>query len=157
MTKIDKRRVAIFKRIMKNKNIELDLKDRELLDILNSAILPNSLSFNAVRHSIFWHFSLTNNRERFEEMRIFLEKTIYFFKSLTRIEKLVLSFSLFKGFKSSARKDLWRFLTTPFDPLDNNRYDSAKRIVSFDKFLNIYTFAKKQQRQGEKNGQPIKF
>ena len=157
MTISDKDRVFIFRRIISEdyspahlKGLD-DLKDEELLDIINAASLPNVLSKNSFKFSLFFNFILYDRHKSKDQVmkEVFDIKNIC--ETMTKGEKEIVKFGLFRGFSGyNWRFHKARFLKVHLRPKDT--FASNRKISSYT-FQRVFAFAYKLIFKGERNEQ----
>jgi len=154
MTKIDQNRVRIFRRIIRDKGWThlVDREDEEILDMLNSTVLPNALSLNTVKNTVLFYFIFEERKKRQDEMIKQINSLINFALSLTKTEKMVIKHGVVNGFESrNWRAELWRYIQTPialYAPSQN------RKIISGKKFKEIFFFAYNLVKKGMENARP---
>lgn len=144
MTIQEQERVIVFRRLVQD--IDLVKKtDSELLDILNKAVLPNSLSANALNFSLLFNYLNDSTGT---------EKKIKKIKNLNQIfqrtEKELLRFGLMYGFDSyHAGYQFSRFIRNSADISKGERLVPKK--ISSKYFEQIFEFIYKIIYKGERN------
>lgn len=154
MLKNEQERVYIFRRIIsKDKNLDFlsELSDEKLLSILNSSILPNSISKNNLKYTLFSNY-IMNNAET--------EKNVLKFSKipaiLSRVEKDIFKFGVFYGFDSyNASYQFSKFIKTSTD-ISVGKLEIRKKVSS-KFFEDIFDFMYKIIYKGETNGQFPRF
>lgn len=162
MTLNDKDRVNTFRRILNNsskkenqtlnKLRELDLSDGELLDILNSTVLPNAISVNNLKYNLL--FSQIYANGKVERNKIFktIENIRELFDIISKSEKDLLKYGYFYGFDIfNWRQQMSKFIQTSNNP-SNGELKIPKTISSYT-FQRIFPFVYSIINRGEKNDQ----
>jgi len=147
MTKNDQERVIIWRRILENeeKHSLLKLSDEELLDILNTTVLPNTLSLSNMKFTMFFSYLLKK-----KDYKNFIKKLDIMFEILSPAEKDLLKFGLFHGFDSyNWRYQMGRYVKTSTD-IEKGELFTPKDISS-NTFEQIFDFIYKIIYKGEKN------
>lgn len=150
MQKNDQERIFIFRRIIsKSKNLSHleKLSDDILLEIMNSSVLPNSISKNNLRYSLFSNFIL-NPKDTLKIISKFERMS----KVLSKNEKDIYKFGLFYGFDSySASFQFSKFIKMSTD-ISVGELEFKKKVSS-SFFEEVFDFMYKIIFKGEKNGQ----
>lgn len=157
MTINDQDRVFIFRRIISEdyspkhlKNLDL-LSDEELLDILNASSLPNCLSKNSFKFSLFFQFLLYDRHNTKDKVVKEIENIHQVCSTMSKSEKDVVKFGLFRGYSGyNWRYHMSRFLKVPLKPRD---VIVGNRRISSYTFQRVFAFAYKLIFKGEKNEQ----
>lgn len=148
MTKSEQERVIIWRRMIKDKEFFKDindLQDEDLLVILNSTVLPNSISLSNMKYTLFFSF-LYRKKE-----------TVSFIKILTRLwetftpsEKDLSKFGLMYGFDSYEwRYQIGRYVKTSSNIEKGDLF--YPKEISANTFKQIFDFIYKIIYKGEKN------
>jgi len=150
MRKTDQERIFIYRRmISKNSKLSflVDFTDSQLLDILNSSVLPNSISKSNFKYSFFYQL-LINPKDTMTIVKKFDTLLDIF----TRTEKDIFKFGLFHGFDSySASYQFSRFVKMSTDISEGELV--VKKKISSSFFEGVFDFAYKVIYKGEQNGQ----
>lgn len=158
MTTNDKDRVNAFRRIIINSptNQSLfklnDLSDNELLIVLDSTILPNSISVNNLKYTLL--FTQVFALGKVERDKIFnsVDKIKELFELLTKSEKDLLKFGFFYGFDIfNWQKQMNRFIQNSTNP-EVGELKMKKTITSYT-FQRIFPYIYNIVTRGEKNEQ----
>jgi len=147
MTKQDQERVIVWRRILKSKKKYdiLDLEDEELLELLNSTVLPNTLSISNLKYTLFFSFLF-----RKKEVKTFLKKLDIIFQVISPSEKDLLKFGFFHGFDSyDWRYQMGRYVRSSTDISKGDL--SVFKDISSNTFEQIFDFVYKIIYKGEKN------
>jgi hypothetical protein len=156
MTINDKERVLIFRRII-NENLQpssglsllANQSDSMLLDILNSSVIPNSISENALKYNILFCSIYSTPKEKQSLYRTFTS-ILKLSSDMQKSEANLLKFGLFNGFKVfNWRYQLSRYIKISTDP-SVGELQVNKRISSYI-FEKIFPFASSIISKGEKN------
>lgn len=158
MTINDKDRVNAFRRIIINspttENLYKlnDLSDNELLVILDSTILPNSISVNNLKYTLlFTQLFAAGNVER-KKVIDSCEKIKELFNLLSKSEKDLLKFGYFRGFDIfNWQKQMNKFISFSTNP-EVGELKMKKTITSYT-FERIFPFIYTLISRGEKNEQ----
>ena len=157
MTLIDKDRVFIFRRIINEDyspahlKILSDLKDEELLDIINASALPNVLSKNAFKFSLFFNFLLYDRNISKNKVMQEIDDIKHVCEVMSKGEKEIVKFGLFRGYSGyNWRYHMSRFMKVPLRP--DESFASNRKISSYT-FQRVFAFAYKLIFKGEKNEQ----
>lgn len=150
MKKNEQERIFVYRRIIKDNdklNFLMDLSDNDLLEILNSTVLPNSINMNSFKYSLFFN-SLFNNKET-EKV---IKKFSIFKNILTRVEKDIFKFGFYYGFNNNLSQSQYvRFVSNSLK-IEEGELKTKKRIPAII-FDNIFHFVYKVIKKGERNGQ----
>ena len=157
MTLNDKDRVFIFRRII-NEDYSpphlkalADLKDEELLDIINASVLPNVLSKNVLKFSLFFNFLLYDRHSSKEKIMQEINDTKNVCEVMSKSEKEIIKFGLFRGYSGyNWRYHMSRFMKVPLRP--DESFASNRKISSYS-FQRVFAFAYKLIFKGERNEQ----
>lgn len=157
MTLNDKDRVFIFRRII-NEDYSpphlkalVDLKDEELLDIINASVLPNVLSKNAFKFSLFFNFLLYDRHSSKEKAIQEINDAKNVCEVMSKSEKEIIKFGLFRGYSGyNWRYHMSRFMKVPLRP--DESFASNRKISSYN-FQRVFAFAYKLIFKGERNEQ----
>lgn len=142
MTKSDQERVVVYRRILGEKL--LSLNDREVLDILNAAIIPNALSMTAFKYStlISLTFSKAQTLKSFEKIKRLVD-------ILNPLERSLIKFGVLHGFDSfNGGYQYTRFISLS---LDIGKANIGKKKISEAYFEKIFPFIYQLIFRGEKN------
>lgn len=158
MTINDKDRVNAFRRIIINspttENLYKlnDLSDNELLVILDSTILPNSISVNNLKYTLlFTQLFAAGNVER-KKVIDSCEKIKELFNLLSKSEKDLLKFGYFRGFDIfNWQRQMNKFISFSTNP-EVGELKMKKTITSYT-FERIFPFIYTLISRGEKNEQ----
>jgi hypothetical protein len=154
MTNAAKLRLELFKKQIEEENIkELQgLSNETLLKILDLAIIPNSIDSKAVRYGFLFHLIFLERefeKKHFISQINLLTKLAY---NLTKTEKVIIKFGILRGFESKNwRRELHRFIKIPLVE------HSGRKIISSQKFREIFYFAYNLVKRGKKNEQFPRF
>lgn len=155
----DRNRVLAFRRILREKSKkEGDLlsilekqSDENLLNILNAAILPNSLSPRVLRFSYLSCLIFARSNVERLKLERSLAKIRELADTMTPLEKNLYKFGILRGITSGSWQEIFRnFVQNPVDP-DERKLDSFKKVSSFT-FKNILPFIRSILKKGE-NGE----
>ncbi len=158
MTINDKDRVNAFRRIIINSPVNEklyklnDCSDNELLIILDSAILPNSISMNNLKYTLL--FTQLFAAGTVERRKIFdsIEKIKELFNLLSKSEKDLLKFGFFRGFDIfNWQRQMNKFIQFSTNP-EVGELKMKKTITSYT-FQRIFPFIYTLITRGEKNEQ----
>ena len=157
MTACDKDRVFIFRRAIDGDYSPAHLKalahltDSELLDILNASVLPNVLSKNAFKFSLFFKFLLYDRAISKNQANKEIEDIKNVCEVMSKGDKEILKFGLFRGFSGYNWKyHMSRFMKVPLRPTDS--FTSNRKVSSYT-FQRVFAFAYKLIYKGERNEQ----
>ena len=145
MTKVDQERIFIFRRIIKTSKTLSSMSDEELLFILNSSVLPNSISKNTLSYTILSNFILDNKEsiKRIEKMKKMINV-------MSKTEKDILKYGIFYGFDSMNKEyQFSKYLKMSTD-ISEGELIVRKKIPS-RLFESIFTFIYKIIYKGERN------
>lgn len=148
MTRSDQERVIIWRRMIKDKDFFIDIdkmKDEDLLIILNSTVLPNSISLSNMKYSLFFSFLY---RRKETEKYILKLKELY--ENFSSYEKDLSKFGIMYGFDSyDWRYQIGRYVNTSSN-IEKGELFYPKEI-SARTFESIFDFIYKIIYKGEKN------
>lgn len=157
MTVNEQERVLIYRRIINectNNTSGLfllkDCSDEQLLEIINSSVLPNSISIDALKNTYLFNMLYSNKKNKTN-----IEKSLLNIKELVNTmqntEKSLLKFGLFNGFRVfNWRYQMGRYVKLSTDP-SVGELQLNKQISSYI-FERIFPFAYLILSKGEKNG-----
>lgn len=156
MTVNEQERVLIYRRIVdecQNKNSGIYLlkncSDEQLLEIINSAVLPNSISLDALKNSYLFNmlYSSKKNKATINKSLSNIEELI---NTMQNTEKSLLKFGLFNGFRVfNWRFQMGRYVKISTDPSIGEL--QANKQISTYIFERIFPFAYSIISRGEKN------
>ncbi len=155
MKAIDKKKVFLFRRVLSNKNnlsYLIEKNDNELLEILNSTVLPNSIDENNLKYSLFFTILFKKDLQQSRDKVVLnLKKILSLIDNLTRVDKNIIQHGVINGFTSNNSKlEFYNFLnnTSTFKTKDTSK---KGKILSFSKFLDVFPFAYNLIKRGENN------
>lgn len=151
MTKANNFRLLIFKQQIEDKKLKslYDLSDGELMNILDSAVLPNSLDSKAVRYSFLFHLLFCENEEKKERLLKQIERLRNLETQLTKTEKMIIKFGVIHRFTTyNYRVEFYRYLN---NPISTKVFGSGRKFMSSVKFKQIFSFAHNLVRRGRNN------
>jgi hypothetical protein len=156
MTVNEQERVLIYRRIVdesQNKNSGIYLlkncSDEQLLEIINSAVLPNSISLDALKTTYLFNmlYSSKKNKTIINKSLSNIEELI---NTMQNTEKSLLKFGLFNGFRVfNWRFQMGRYVKISTDPSIGEL--QANKQISTYIFERIFPFAYSIISRGEKN------
>jgi hypothetical protein len=156
MTVNEQERVLIYRRIVdecQNKNSGIYLlkncSDEQLLEVINSAVLPNSISLDALKNSYLFNmlYSSKKNKATINKSLSNIEELI---NTMQNTEKSLLKFGLFNGFRVfNWRFQMGRYVKISTDPSIGEL--QANKQISTYIFERIFPFAYSIISRGEKN------
>jgi len=157
ITENDRERIFIFRRVLEeNNDIESPLfklkncTDNELLDILNSTVLANSISLNVFRYSSLFNILISKNAIARKKVSDSFKKIEELASLMSSSEKDLLKFGLFSGLTIyNWRLQLKRYSSNSCD-LDITPLKTSKKISSYN-FSRIFPFIYSIISKGEKN------
>lgn len=157
MTHGAKLRIEIFKKQIEDLNLATlkNVSDENLLKILDSAVLPNSVDSKAVRYSYLFHLIFLERDKDKDTFLTQISKLDILLNSLTKTEKVLIKFGIIKGFKSKNwRTEMFRFISIP---LALTHQSSGRKIISSYKFKEIFYFIYNLVNRGKQNEQFPRF
>lgn len=156
MTVNEKERVLIYRRIIdechENSSGLFLLKgcsDEQLLEIINSSVLPNAISIDALKNTYLFNmlYSNTKNKLNISKSLKNIEELV---KTMSIPEKSLLKFGLFNGFRVfNWRYQMGRYVKISTDP-SVGELQGNKQISSYI-FERIFPFSYLILSKGEKN------
>lgn len=153
MTINEKERVISFKRVLENTEIYgklIDLSEEDLLVILNSAVMPNSISNDNLKFSLLFSMLFAKNKTELKKIEQSFENMSELVSILSRTEKGLLKYGYFYGF----RYYNWEYAMNLFV---KNSHDPARgpllkqKVISSSVFRKIFPFIYNIIKKGEKN------
>ena len=149
MNKKEEKMVDLYKeQLFKKHNINLskNFNKEEILLLLNSSVLPNSMNINTVKYSLFFTL-LFLSKERKQKIINDINRIINIINNLESYEITILKFAFLNKFESKyPKKEFWRFLK---EPIDTKR--EGRKILSYRKFRSVFYFAYNLIKKGENN------
>lgn len=157
MTKANKLRLHIMKQQIKENKLDYlnNLDDKDILKLLDLAVLPNSMDSKSVRYGLIFNLLFTQNKNKKEILFNQLNRIKTLDTNLSRTERKILKFGIIHGFSSSNyRIELFRYINNPF--MDREATNGRKFISSY-KFKEIFKFAYNLIKRGKNNEQLPKY
>jgi len=157
MTHTDKLRVIIFRNQIEDNNLTYlsDISDEEIINLLNSTVIANSVDLNAIKITNLFGFIFIEKTERKERLAKDINKIINLSDSLTKTEKVLVKFGLTVGFKSKSwRTEMFRYINTP---IALTKQSDGRKIISSIKFKEIFYFIYNLVNRGKANARLPKF
>jgi len=155
MTSNDKDRVNIFRRIIDSSDEASILKDflhssdEDLLLLLNSTVLPNSISLNSLKFSILNNLIISDSEKR-KRVKTTLEKISSVFKIMSKSEKDMLKYGIFYGYDSFNWKyQLYKYSNHSSSPDGGDLY--KRKTISSYMFERAFPFIYRIVSGGESN------
>jgi len=161
MTINEQERVLIFRRIIKESDNKIinsfkDYSDTELLNILNETVLPNSISIDNLKYTLFFNLISNPKKQNLDRVSKALEKIKELYLSMSKLERDVLKFGLFFGYKIFNWKyQMNRYVSNSSSP-EKGELEFKKNTSSFF-FKKFFPFAFNIINRGEKNERFPKF
>jgi hypothetical protein len=162
MTINEKERVLIFKRIIKDSDNSFihsltEKEDSFLLEILNSTILPNSISHENLKYTFFFNMIINGKTQNLKKIEKNINKIKDLFYSMSKSQKDIIRFGLFNGYKIfNWRLQMNNYISNSSNPLNGGELEFKKKISSFS-FSRFFPFAFNIINRGEKNERFPKF
>lgn len=150
-------RLIVFKRLIIKNNIYslMSSSDEELLLILNSAVIPNSISLNAYKMTYYLGKLFTHGERERKRLKSDILHIDKLYENTSQSERTLLRFGIFKGFLTSSwRGEMFRYIN---EPIGNNNNYGGKKIIYSKKFQEIFYFVYNVISRGEVNGRFPKF
>lgn len=144
MTLTNRLRIQIFRDRLENDPSLIKLKDNklsddEILNLLDAAVLPNSMDYNNLKYSLFFHLIFQQNQEKKERVFKQLKIIIANEAALERVERLIIKFGVLVGFKSrNYRSELFNYINNPINLRSSHQ---GRKYISSFKFKDIFYFA----------------
>ena len=157
MTHTDKLRLTIFRNQIEDKElVYLEAKsNEELLVLLDSTVIANSVDLNAIKITNLFGFVFIEKQERKERLAKDINDIINLTESLTKTEKVLVKFGLTVGFKSKSwRSEMFRYINTP---ISLTKQSEGRKIISSQKFKEIFYFIHNLVNRGKDNARLPKF
>lgn len=157
MTHTDELRLILFKKQIEDSNIEILVHstDEELLIILDSSVIPNSVDINAIKNTNMFAFLFLDKEERKQKLIKDINKIINFSLDLSKTEKTLIKFGLVVGFESKNwKKEMFRYIHIPIAIKTNSQ---GRKIISSLRFKEIFFFIFNLVSRGKKNERLPKF
>ena len=157
MTHTDKLRLVIFRNQVTDKELTyLETKsDDELLALLDSTVIANAVDLNAIKITNLFGFLFIEKTERKERLSKDINDIINLTESLTKTEKVLVKFGLTVGFKSKSwRTEMFRYINTP---IALTKQSDGRKIISSQKFKEIFYFIHNLVNRGKDNARLPKF
>lgn len=149
----DQERVISFKRILTDKDIysKLDnIKDEDLLIILDSAVLPNALSIDNLKYSLLLNYVFSKGKRDVLNIDNNIKNIKELFLLLSRTERDLLKYGYFYGFKYySWEYVLGHFVKISSDPSKGKLM--KQKVVSSIVFRKVFPFIYHIINKAEKN------
>jgi len=145
LTQDEKLRLSVFKTQLEQGFLpffsDKNFSDRELIEIMDTCVLPNGTSFKSVKNSLLVYLFLyggkTNRRKRIFEH---IEAVMRFVKGLEYYERVILKYGILKGYKKNdIRGNFYNYLMKPINEFQ--REHTGRKVLSYKKFKEFFPLA----------------
>ena len=157
MTHTDSLRLTIFKNQIEDNNLDYlrNLSNDDLIKLMDSTVIANSVDLNAIKITNLFGFVFIEKTERKKMLANDINKIINLTESLTKTEKVLIKFGLTIGFKSKSwRTEMFRYINTP---IALTKQSEGRKIISSEKFKEIFYFIHNLVNRGKENARLPKF
>lgn len=157
MTNNDKDRVIIYRRMINGSKPKdflykfKDFTDSELLELLNSCVLPNSISINVLRNTLLNSQVIAGSKAQRNIIYKACDNIKELFEIMSRSEKDLLKYGIFYGFDFYNWKDqMHKYISMSSNPTTGEL--KMKKAISSYSFQRVFPFVYSLIKRGEKNG-----
>jgi len=145
MKKIDKLKILIFKQNLIENKIEhlfQNISDEEILLILNSSLIPNSINQQGIKNSFMSYLLFESETKNREKLLNDFQEIYFFIKNMPKVEKSIIRFFIFNGLKASNN---WYVEKKRFENNNIGHFsaNSGRKRISNNKFKEVFPSVKR--------------